>query len=322
MATRWPAGSSRRWVRRGRQETQAARAGDREDGREVDRQAVQVDHDDRTRAPRDARGDILRVRPQVLEADVGGDIAQIDTRTLQPFPVFEPGTQAGVPEVSPVYQFLDGVEFGMLALTLLVAGILAVRRARTVKREVVVVARRAVLQSADEQRAAHRVDRALDLRPRHGEQEPARVHRPVPGRANDRGTSALEQRLSARELPGHADWPGGNQCRRRPRPPLDEPRAQSRRAAPPAGTTRPGPPAGPRSRARGGGARAQQAVRVPGPWAYASLYLTEDQQVGRHRRAEGRDRRVPEIDSKALTFDNEVVIKKAPGPAPRKGSDT
>lgn len=38
----------------------------------------------------------------------------INTRTLEPFPTFEPGTQAGVPEVSPIYEFLDGVEFGIL----------------------------------------------------------------------------------------------------------------------------------------------------------------------------------------------------------------
>ncbi|HEV8359189.1 MAG TPA: metal-dependent hydrolase [Candidatus Thermoplasmatota archaeon] len=64
----------------------------------------------------------------------------IDTRTLQPFPTFEPGTQQGVPEVTPLYEFLDGVQFGILVLTLLVAGAAAVRRMRHVKREVVVVA--------------------------------------------------------------------------------------------------------------------------------------------------------------------------------------
>lgn len=64
----------------------------------------------------------------------------INTRTLEPFPTFEPGSQQGVPELSPLYEFLDGVQFGILVLVLMVGGIWAVRRAMRVEREVVVVA--------------------------------------------------------------------------------------------------------------------------------------------------------------------------------------
>jgi Na+/proline symporter len=64
----------------------------------------------------------------------------IDTRTLQPFPTFEPGSFQGVPQVTEVFEFLNGAEFAILMLTLLTAAALAVRRARQVKREVVVVA--------------------------------------------------------------------------------------------------------------------------------------------------------------------------------------
>lgn len=63
----------------------------------------------------------------------------IDTRTLETFPTFEPGSQAGVPELAPVYEFLDGEQFAVLVLTLLVLGLVLAKRALTVKREVVVV---------------------------------------------------------------------------------------------------------------------------------------------------------------------------------------
>jgi len=64
----------------------------------------------------------------------------IDTRTLQPTPIFEPGTVSGVPEVSPVYEFFSPLEAAMAALTLPVAAFFAWRRARRVKREIVIVA--------------------------------------------------------------------------------------------------------------------------------------------------------------------------------------
>jgi hypothetical protein len=62
----------------------------------------------------------------------------IDTRTLQPIPTFQPGAEQGVPQVADVYEFLDGVQAAILVLTLAIAGIAAVRRARMVKREIVV----------------------------------------------------------------------------------------------------------------------------------------------------------------------------------------
>jgi hypothetical protein len=64
----------------------------------------------------------------------------VDTRTLEFFPTFEPGTQDGVPQVSPLYEFFEGVQAGMLALVLLTFGTLAVQRMRRTERRVVVVA--------------------------------------------------------------------------------------------------------------------------------------------------------------------------------------
>jgi hypothetical protein len=63
-----------------------------------------------------------------------------DTATLTPYPTFQPGSQQGVPQVSPLYEFLNGDQFAILGLTLLVAGAFAVRRAVRVRREVVVLA--------------------------------------------------------------------------------------------------------------------------------------------------------------------------------------
>jgi hypothetical protein len=62
----------------------------------------------------------------------------IDTRTLQPYPTFQPGAETGPPVVSPVYEFFNGDHAAILALTLVVAGLWAWRRARTVRRRVVV----------------------------------------------------------------------------------------------------------------------------------------------------------------------------------------
>lgn len=64
----------------------------------------------------------------------------IDTATLQVFPTIAPGASAGPPEVSPLYEAFDGEHAGIVLLTLLAAGAVFVQRARTVKREVVVVA--------------------------------------------------------------------------------------------------------------------------------------------------------------------------------------
>lgn len=64
----------------------------------------------------------------------------VDTRTLEFFPTFEPGTQEGVPQVSPLYEFFEGVQAGILSLTLVTFGVLAVQRMLRVKREVVIVA--------------------------------------------------------------------------------------------------------------------------------------------------------------------------------------
>lgn len=63
-----------------------------------------------------------------------------DTRTLEPFPLFEPGSQEGVPPVAPLYEFLDGTQFGILVLVLATFGVLALRRAGRVRRVAVVVA--------------------------------------------------------------------------------------------------------------------------------------------------------------------------------------
>ncbi|MCA1814674.1 MAG: metal-dependent hydrolase [Halobacteriales archaeon] len=64
----------------------------------------------------------------------------IDTRTLQPYPTFNPGEQQGVPEVSPVFEFFNGDHAAILALTLVVAGIWAWRRSHRIHRTVVVSA--------------------------------------------------------------------------------------------------------------------------------------------------------------------------------------
>ena len=64
----------------------------------------------------------------------------VNTRTLEFFPTLEPGSVAGVPEVTPLYEFFEGVQAGILSLVLVTALVLVVQRMRTVKREVVVVA--------------------------------------------------------------------------------------------------------------------------------------------------------------------------------------
>lgn len=63
----------------------------------------------------------------------------IDTRTLEFFPTLQPGTEAGVPEVSPLYEAFNGDHAAIVALTLVTFGAWVVRRARERRVEEVVV---------------------------------------------------------------------------------------------------------------------------------------------------------------------------------------
>jgi len=65
----------------------------------------------------------------------------IDTGTLQTYPTFNPGTEQGVPTVSPLFEFFNGDHAAILALTLVVFAAWAWKRSRTVRRTVVVRAR-------------------------------------------------------------------------------------------------------------------------------------------------------------------------------------
>lgn len=63
----------------------------------------------------------------------------IDTGTLEFFPTLQPGTEPGVPTVSPLYEAFNGDHAAIVALSLVVSGAWAVKRARERRIEEVVV---------------------------------------------------------------------------------------------------------------------------------------------------------------------------------------